>query len=198
MCTVRIKLGTYENVDADCPTCGKTSRYNRVSDLKTTEPIPGKDVACLQPDCRQTFRIISDTINPRHEMLVYDCYDLIKEKRYAQCILNLCQAWECYFSLFLRVTLCYAPFSGQNKDINHINKNLQELYSKIKNWTYNPLRSAYAVVVGKYGKRVPSSDVDIVLANLANYKNYKIQCVVQSTKDPKWQTHLECLSKTKI
>jgi hypothetical protein len=76
---------------------------NRASDLRTFEPICGRDVACENTDCGKLFRIVSDSINGPHEMLIFDCYELVGRKHYMSCILSLTQAYEIFFNLFLRV-----------------------------------------------------------------------------------------------
>ena len=100
---------SYENFVAVCPICDFRNIFSRVSDLKEREPIAFKQVAC--EDCGKPFNINNDSINAAYEMLVYDCYDLMEEKHYSYCILNLAQAYEVFFSHYLRVELLYKPFS---------------------------------------------------------------------------------------
>ena len=68
---------SYENFVADCPWCGYECIFNRASDLHTFEPIGGLNVTCLNGLCAKTFRLVSDSVNERHEMLIYDCYELL-------------------------------------------------------------------------------------------------------------------------
>ena len=95
------KRPSYENFVADCPLCGHECIFNRASDLHTFEPIGGLNVTCLNGLCAKTFRLVSDSVNERHEMLIYDCYELLERKHYMNCILSLAQAYEVFFSLFL-------------------------------------------------------------------------------------------------
>src|SRR5207248_2223257 len=85
---------TYENIYADCPHCGYQNIFNRASDLKTFEPIAGRDVACTNSDCRRPFRIVSDRINPAHQALLFDCADMLRRKQYMQCVLAVAQSYE--------------------------------------------------------------------------------------------------------
>jgi len=101
---------SYENFVAVCPECGRDSIFNRASDLHTFEPIAGREVACLSGYCRKPFRIINDSVNNAHEMLIFDCYELIERKHYMNCILSLAQAYEVFFSFFFRVEFLYKPF----------------------------------------------------------------------------------------
>src|SRR5690349_9162011 len=91
----------YETFEAECPACGHWNIFNRVSDFKTVEPIAFKTVICL--DCQNDFNINGDQINSAYEMLIFDCYKLKSIKRYSYCILNLAQAYEVFFSQYLRV-----------------------------------------------------------------------------------------------
>ncbi|MEE8113574.1 MAG: hypothetical protein V3T23_04390, partial [Nitrososphaerales archaeon] len=76
--------------------------------------------------------------------LVYDCYDLMEEKHYSYCILNLAQAYEVFFSHYLRVELLYKPFSlKDDPDLHQLNSVSNLLYKTIKNYTFAPLRSIF-------------------------------------------------------
>jgi hypothetical protein len=102
---------TYENFIARCPLCGFRNIFNRVTDLQDTEPIRFREVVCLNDRCKQKFNINGDLVSPAFRMLVFDCYPLKEEKKYSYCILNLAQAYEVFFSLYLRVELLFRPFS---------------------------------------------------------------------------------------
>ena len=98
--TVHISHSSYENVFAECPWCHEECIFNRATDLRSFEPVFGLDVICQKTSCRRPFRIIGDTVNSAHEMLIFDCYELIERKHYMSCILNIAQAYEVFFSLF--------------------------------------------------------------------------------------------------
>lgn len=87
----------YENFVAVCPSCGHECIFNRASDLCTFEPIGELNVSCLNEECRKPFRLVGDSVNEPHEMLIYDCYELLEHKHYMNCILSLAQAYEVFF-----------------------------------------------------------------------------------------------------
>lgn len=109
MVSAQIKSSGYENVVVDCPLCNDELVFNRATDLATFEPISGIDVLCYE--CGKGFWINGDSVNERHEAVIFDCHDLLRTKRYMNCILNVCQAYEMFFSLYLRVNLLYRPFA---------------------------------------------------------------------------------------
>ncbi|MGD9873790.1 MAG: hypothetical protein AB7T27_05925 [Kiritimatiellia bacterium] len=138
------KRTSYENFAAECPSCGQESVFNRASDLCTFEPIAGRDVICASASCGKPFRIIGDTVNCAHEMLVYDAYDLFRQKRYMNCILTLATAYEVFFSLFMRVNLLYRPFGADDEpDLHTFNRLSRELHGKIKDHTFGPMRALF-------------------------------------------------------
>jgi len=79
--------------------------------------------SCLSPLCGKSFNINSDLVNSAHEMLVLDCHELLRQKHYMNCIMTLAQAYEVFFSLFLRVDLLYKPLAADpEEDIEHFNR----------------------------------------------------------------------------
>ncbi len=140
----RKRRTSYENFVAECPSCGVESFFNRASDLGSFEPIVGRDVACLSAACGKPFRIIGDSINNPHEMLIYDCYELIERKHYMNCILSLAQAYEMFFSLFFRVELLFKPFAAdRNYDLDEMNRLDKMLQKTIKKYTFGPMRALF-------------------------------------------------------
>ncbi len=138
------KRTSFENVEVKCPHCGCWSIFNRASDLQTFEPIAGHDVTCLNDLCRKRFRIVGDSINNPHEMLVYDCYELMERKHYMNCILSLAQSYEMFFSLFLRVELLYKPFGADpNRELAEMYKLGEELENKIREHTFAKMRALF-------------------------------------------------------
>jgi hypothetical protein len=138
------KRTTYENFVAECPWCGKESIFNRASDLRTFEPIAGRDVSCQSVDCGKPFRIVGDSVNNRHEMLIFDCYELIERKHYMNCILSLAQAYEVFFSLYFRVELLYKPFGAdRDQELADLNRISEGLHDKIKEHTFTPMRALF-------------------------------------------------------
>jgi hypothetical protein len=139
-----IKRASYENVMADCPWCGEESIFNRASDFRTFELVFGRDVLCLNIDCHKPFRIVSDSINPPDEMLIFDCYELVEHKHYMNCILSLTQAYEIFFSLFFRVELLYKPFwADPDRECDALNALAEKLHKKIKNHAFDSMRNLF-------------------------------------------------------
>jgi len=140
----RNKRTSYENFVAECPWCGKESIFNRASDLGTFEPIAGRDVLCQSGDCGKPFRIVGDSVNNPHEMLVFDCYELVERKHYMNCILSLAQAFEVFFSLFFRVELLYKPFGADpDQELVDLNRLSEELQERIKEHTFTCMRALF-------------------------------------------------------
>jgi len=138
---------TYENFIANCPYCDFINIFNRATDLKDTNPIDFKTVKCLSEKCEKSFNINGDLVSPSYQMLIFDCYDLLKEKKYSYCILNLAQAFEVFFSLYLRIKLIYKPFAIQEQreetSLNELNEILNFLYDAIKNYPYLKIRNVF-------------------------------------------------------
>jgi len=136
------KRATYENIVVDCPACGHENIFNRATDLKDFEPVDCRTEQCQRVECGMPFSISGDSINSAHEMLVYDCYELMRSKHYMNCVLTLSQAHEVFFSLFLRVELLYKPFAADpEKDIERLNSLAQDLQGKIKKHAFDAMRS---------------------------------------------------------
>jgi hypothetical protein len=77
-------------------------------------------------------------------MLVFDCQELIDRKHYMNCILILAQAYEIFFSLYLRVELLYKPFAADsNNDVIELNRLLNALQDKIKDHTFARMRALF-------------------------------------------------------
>ena len=133
----------HENFEARCPTCLQLNIFNRASDIKSSRLITGQVVVCQNDKCKKEFWIGGDLVNPAWQMVIRDCWMLKPQKRYAYCILNLCQAYEMYFSLCLRVMLIYKPYNvASTHDLAGQNELSRMLYEKIKGWTYLSLRNA--------------------------------------------------------
>ena len=104
-------------------------------------------------ECGKPFWLTGDSVNERHEQLLFDCYELLKRKCYMNCILNVSQAYEMFFNLYLKVELLYKPFvvgSDQNTaSLNPLNKLSEELGNKIKNYTFGCMRAIFVNRVTK-------------------------------------------------
>lgn len=147
---------SYENVYVDCPSCKKPIIYNRVSDLQGLGYISGMDVHCLHPECQHPFRIGGDTINPRHQLLLYDCNRLFKEKRYTACVLYAAQACEVFCALYFRIKFGYLPYSRESKGnslqylpVSKLNALMNLLNETIRPFAFVALRNAFLHTVLK-------------------------------------------------
>ena len=135
----------YENFIATCPHCGFQNIFNRVSDLETVEPIGFKQVICLNSSCKKQFNINGDLVSENYVYLIMDCYDLLKNKRYMYCILNLCQACEMFFVRAIEVKLIYQPFKDKvlQRDCDQLNDLCKKLHTKIKKYPFGSLQHVF-------------------------------------------------------
>jgi hypothetical protein len=193
------RRASYENFVAECPHCFRESIFNRASDLRTFEPIAGRDVFCLSVGCGKPFRIVGDSVNNRHEMLVYDCYELVERKHYMNCILSLAQAYEVFFSLFFRVELLYKPFGADpNPDLTEMNRLGDELQNKTKEHTFAPMRALFLqhVVNGRSPNNLAESAG--VIAALPDRPGDPRDAAIQGLGDAKLVPLLMALKATEI
>lgn len=138
------KRATYENFIASCPICSFENIFNRASDLNGGGLISHKQVVCQNINCAKPFNISGDSVSAAYEMLIYDCYELKRSKHYMYCILNLAQAHESFFSLYLRNELLYKPFSlDPNRNTKEFNKLSENLYNTIEKLTFRPMRNLF-------------------------------------------------------
>ena len=138
------KRTSYENIAACCPWCGKESVFNRATDLKDVAPIAFRTVACRNPSCGKAFNINGDSVNSAHEMLVFDCHELLEAKHYMSCVLTLAQAFEVFFGLFLRVRFLYRPFAiGDHRDIEYMNRLSEQLARRVERHGFSHMRALF-------------------------------------------------------
>lgn len=191
---VNIEHANYENVIVKCPYCGCEIIFNRVSDLGTTEPIAGLNKRCLYEKCHQEIRIVNDSVNERHEMLIYDCYGLLERKQYMYCVLNLVQAYETFFSLFLRVELLYKPFALDRR-LDRLNNLSEQLARKIKRFSFHAMRKLFLCLVinqiaprnldssEKIIKSIPKKPSRIKDCNIDVVSDTKLRALLKNLKD---------------
>lgn len=153
----------YENFYAHCPWCGFNNIYNRVSDLEDTTPIGYKEVSCLNRTCGQPFAINGGLIDPAYRMLIFDCYELKEQKKYSYCILNLAQAFESFFSLYLRVHLLYRPFGKVEREdlasggLDQLDVLASKLYEATNKYAFKDMCSVFLSCVLS-GENIASLD----------------------------------------
>jgi hypothetical protein len=190
---------SYENFVAECPWCLQDNIFNRATDLHTFEPIAGRNVSCQNADCRKPFRIVGDSVNSAHEMLIFDCYELIERKHYMNCILTLAQAYEAFFSLFFRVELLYKPFgSDPDQEMADLNSLSKELHKKIKKHTFAPMRALFlSHIVANHSPKTLAEASSVVSA-LPSSPNDPCDAAIESHSDLKLVPLLKALKRTNI
>lgn len=114
--TATKKSHNYENFIAECPYCSQRNIFNRRDDLQDFSPITGRLVICLNKECRKKFYIGGDLSQTAYGYLLYDCHELLQEKRYMYCILNITQAYEVFFSTYLQIEILYKSFALEEKN----------------------------------------------------------------------------------
>lgn len=141
----------YENVFAVCPHCQREVIFNRISDLKTTQPIGGLDVVCLLPACAKPFRIVGDSINEAHDMILMSCSQLLERKRYMECVTQTCQAYEMFFNLHLYAELVYRPFATTKGGaaLLAVNDRSKALHAAIERFAFKDMRDLSLAVAIK-------------------------------------------------
>ena len=193
------KRTSYENFAAVCPCCGKCSIFNRVSDLKECDPIAFKTVQCLSPSCSKPFNINGDSVNAAHEMLVFDCHELLRQKHYMNCIITLAQAHEVFFSLFLRVELLYKPFAKDDgRDIDRLNRLSEQLAEKVKNHTFAPMRALFLRQLVSGPRLASLSEAEAAILRLPERPTDPADSDLEKVGDPALVDLLKALKRTTI
>ena len=179
----KMKWSSYENVIVQCPCCEGEMIFNRVSDLGTIEPIAGLDTRCLNEMCQHKIRIVSDSINERHEMLIFDCHELLKRKQYMYCILNLVQAYEMFFSLYLRVELLYKPFACENGQVDRLNELSEKLSEKIEKYSFGYMRKLFLWRVTALDSPNTLGDSEDIIEDIPNHLRHAERCRIDAVSD---------------
>lgn len=200
--TAKPKRTSYENFVAECPYCGQNNIFNRASDLNDFAPITGREVVCQLKSCLRHFWINGDSINCAHEMLVFDCYELIQQKHYMNCVLSLAQAYEVFFSLFFRVELLYKPF-GRDAcgTLEELNALAVELEKKMEVHTFGSLRALFLRHVATVTPPKTLSEAAQLIRALPDsrrmVKSPKV-AILDAVGDPRLRTLLKQLSAVTI
>lgn len=195
----RNKRTSYENFIAECPWCRNKNIFNRASDLRTFEPIAGRDVSCQSDDCRKPFRIVGDLVSSKHKVLIFDCYELLDQKHYMSCVLSLAQAFEAFFSLFFRVELLYKPFAADtDQDLAALERLSEDLHEKIKGHTFTRMRALFLqyILTGRSPKDL--GDAAAVLAALPDHAGEPMDTAIESLTDAKLVSLLKALKAASI
>lgn len=158
------KQTSYENFVAKCPWCEQKNIFNRVTDLKDFRPITFRTVSCLHETCGKSFHINGDSASSAHQMLILDCYKLLKSKHYMHCVLTTTQAYEVFFSLFLRVELLYKPFAQDEKDnLEEFDRLSSKLADKLQRHTFKKMRALFitTIIDGRQPKNLREAEEEI-------------------------------------
>ncbi len=193
------KRTSYENVIAQCPWCSAENIFNRASDLMTFEPIAGRDVSCQSAGCGKPFRIVGDSVNGPHEMLIFDCYELLERKHYMNCLLSLAQAYEVFFSLFFRVELLYKPFGANpDHDVAQLNVVSEAIQERIKEYTFVRMRALFLrhIVSGAAPKDL--SEAATAIAAFPDRPGDPKDAAIEGLSDAKLVQLLKALKATTI
>lgn len=131
----------YENFICICYYCGEKLIFNRATDLKTVAPIGGRNVTCYK--CQKLIRIGMDRINPAYELFMFDCDELLIEKKYMQCVINCAQALEIFLFKYIKIKSILLPIQ-QNAviylDLDILTKNFNIYFA---DYTFFPLRNVF-------------------------------------------------------
>jgi hypothetical protein len=193
------KRASYENFVAQCPWCEQECIFNRVTDLKDVDPITFRTVSCQNPSCGKSFNINGDKVNSAHEMLIFDCYELLHLKHYMNCILTLAQAYEVFFSLFLRVELLYKPFATDPvRDSNRLNCLAEQLAQKVKKHTFEPMRALFLRQIVSGSTPQSLAEAEVVIAALDDHPKSPSDNELESLTDKQLLVHLKDLKATVI
>lgn len=94
----RINKADYENIYVECPV-GHFNTYNRVTDLKTTEPIQSRQgLVCEHENCEAVFDISGDrVVRIKYRWFLSIKDTVFREKKYRDCIWAICQGAESFF-----------------------------------------------------------------------------------------------------
>jgi phage FluMu protein Com len=143
MKTVEILESNYEVIKVKCPVCKGVNTFNRRSDLGTLDIISNMTVQCQKLSCNQKFIIIGDSVSALHRSMIFDCYNLLDQKRYTLCVLSLTQAFEIFFSSYIRNVIVIEPYRNDYFDLENLKTLNSLLILKIKNFCFSDLRNIF-------------------------------------------------------
>lgn len=132
-------------------------------------------------------------------MLILDVRELYERKHYMNCILNLAQAYEVFFSPYLRVNLLFKLFgSDPERDIDKFNRLDEKLYNEIKKYPFADMRALFLQYV-LTGSSLPHNltEAEAVLSALPKPQmpsNAAIRAITETNLIP----YLEAIMNTKI
>ena len=132
-------------------------------------------------------------------MLIFDVRELYNRNHYMASILNLAQAYEVFFSLYLRVNLLFKPFGSESdRDPDKFNRLEEQLYNEIKKYGFADMRALFLqhVVTGSPLPR-NLTEAETVLSAFPKPRlprNAEIRAITDKNLIP----YLEAVKNTKI
>jgi len=132
-------------------------------------------------------------------MLVFDCYELLQLKHYMNCILTLAQAYEAFFSLFLRVELLYKPFARDiGKDAKHLNRLADQLYEKVKKHSFARMRALFLCQLIAGPRPANPAEAEVAIAGLKDRPSEPEDTELEALSDRHLVDLLKALKRTTI
>jgi hypothetical protein len=142
------------------------------------------------------YWISGDSINPAYQMLLLDCFDLRAEKRYMYCILNICQAYEMFFSLYFR-SLIYRAFV-KDRDLDRVNDLLERLHGSMTRFAFASLRCNFLRMAAAGLSPASLDEAETQLATLDKDDTDASRIDLSTCTDPKLMEKLETIRATDI
>jgi hypothetical protein len=137
-------------------------------------------------------------------MLILDCHELKKEKRYCYCILNLAQAFEMFFSLYLRVHLLYRPFARHQledtdgDDLEQLNDLASMLYKATQDCAFAKLRNVFLNCVLTYQNVAFPGAAESIILTLPKLMQVPSDKLIDACSNPKLAALLKRVKDSKI
>jgi hypothetical protein len=122
-----------------------------------------------------------------------DVHELYARKQYMTCILNIAQAYEAFFSLYLRVEILFKPFAVDQNKLN----NLLDTLSKSR-YTFDPLCAIFLQMVVDDASPRNLTEAATALSDLSAKPSKPKRDALNSVKDSKLREHLKAIYDTKI
>ena len=138
------------------------------------------------------------SIDTAHEMLISDICELYERKHYMYCIIIFAQAYEVFFSLYLRVKILFTPFSSDPKhDTETLSQLEEELYNKIKKYGFAEMRALFLQHVVTKCSPTNLMEAEAVLSAFPK-PQIPSDAAIRALADAKLVSLLQTVKKTKI
>jgi hypothetical protein len=114
--------------------------------------------------CGKRFDISGDIVNPAHELFIFDCQDLLRDKRYMQCILLIAQSYEMFFNFSINMELLLKPLAGEERpNFEQFNRLAEDIYKKLEPQNFQSLRMIFLrlIVDGPHPLTLDEAEIEI-------------------------------------